>query len=412
MPDHSHDVIIQADARRTRDARRTAWGGLALNVFLATGKILVGTWTGSIAVTADGWNNVSDTFSSIVTIVSTYVAAKPADEQHPFGHARFEYIASSVIALGMLIVAFQLGHKSILRILTPEPPDPSVWMFLALGVSIAVKFGMYLHYRRKGKRLVAPALVAASRDSLADVWATGGILLAMLIFVWFDLNIDGPAGLVVSLLIAWSAIDIIRSTSTLLLGGRPSKRLTNLMQKAILETDPDHILGLHDLVIHDYGPGHIHVSGHVELDRNLSFVEAHVVVDRIERKLRHKYGVHPIMHADPSADNDAAHAELLASLQAVADSIVPGLDVHSLHRFVSDDGTNVAAFDIGVPDRVTMSDDELIRRVRDGVKAFAPDLVLWITLDRGYFSTLSADRPMMRVTAREDAEDEHRPADA
>ncbi|HPX93262.1 MAG TPA: cation diffusion facilitator family transporter [Bacillota bacterium] len=375
--------------------------GLLMNLVLAAAKLVAGYFASSIAITADGWNNLSDSLSSVISIVSIRMTAKPADKKHPFGYARFEYIASSVIALGMLTVAVQVGYRAILRTLSPAPLATDYLTFLALSFSILVKLIQYFFYRAQGKKLVSTVFMAASRDSMADVYATSGVLVATLLYAIFGINVDGPAGLIVSLLIAWSAVSIMRKTATLLIGGKPSSEMTALISEKILGADP-RIVGVHDLIVHDYGPGSLFATAHVELDSRSSFIEAHLIIDCVERMLLRDYDIHLLLHADPYYVDDAEHQALHAQLQAVARELAPGAVIHSLHLFLSDQNVRVASFDVSVPGELAMTEEEFFRAFRDKVRAYDPDLVLWITLDREYMSVVSDDRPNLHVTAGRD----------
>ena len=383
---------------RKKASLRAAITGLLINLLLAAAKLIAGALSGSIAISADGWNNLTDSFSSVISIISIRMAAKPADKKHPFGYARFEYIASSVIALGMLTVALQIGYRSILRIIRPEELETGYLAFLARIFSILMKLIQYLYYRIQGRKLVSTVFIAASRDSMADVFATSGVLIATLLYALFGINVDGPAGLVVSLLIAWSAIDIMRKTATLLIGGKPSSELTGLISSRIMEAD-DRILGVHDLIVHDYGPGSLFATAHVELDSRESFLEAHLIVDCVERKLLREFDIHLLLHADPYYRDDAEHTSIHSEIKRVANEIAPGAVVHSLHLFLSDQGSQVASFDVSVPGLLPLDEDAFFSSFREKMALYDPQLILWITLDQEYMSVVSDDRPNLRVTS-------------
>ncbi len=391
---------LTAGERRERGLR-VAVIGLGMNVLLAAAKLAVGVLSGSIAILADGWNNLTDSFSSVVSIASIRLAGKPADRKHPFGYARFEYIASSVIALGMLTVAIQIGYRSLQRIFQPELLETGPLTFAALLVSLLVKLIQYAYYRVKGRQLVSTVFMAASRDSLADVFATGGVLIATSLYAFYGINVDGPAGLIVSLLIAWSAIDIMRKTATLLIGGKPSAELTELISSKILESD-DRIHGVHDLIVHDYGPGSIFATAHVELDSRESFLEAHLIVDCVERRLLREYDIQLLLHADPHYQGDAEHNDLHERIEAVAQEIAPGAVVHSLHLFLSDKDVRVASFDVSVPGPLPVKETEFFAAFREKMAQYDKELVLWITLDQEYLSVVSDDQPDLQVTADRD----------
>ncbi len=378
--------IAAQDGREARERKsqgiKAAMLGISLNIFLAVSKILAGYLSGSVAISADGWNNVSDAFSSLVTMLSFVYSSKPADQEHPFGHARAEYIASSIIALGMLVVGLALGRHSIQRIITPQDLDFGVLSFLSLGVSIAVKGFLYLFYSRRDRHLCSPAMRASAKDSLADVVTTLAVLFSTILFAVWGINVDGLTGLLVSVFILWSAIDIMRNMVNRLMGSPPSKELEQHIIDEILGTDP-RIVGLHDLLLHDYGPGNLHASAHVEVDSKLSFVSAHLLLDRIERKFYEDYGLDIVLHADPTTVKDPLSDQLSELLHKTACDIDPNLNVHDLQQFET--ATEyILAFDISLPDNLTQSDDDIRDKFRAAVKAKYPELTLYIAVERAY----------------------------
>lgn len=398
MSKGGRDFVLAPSRSRQKKGLKAAVIGLFMNIFLAVLKLVIGALSGSIAISADGWNNLSDSFSSVVSIVSLSMSSKPADKEHPFGHARFEYIASSVIAIGMLIVAFQLGYRSILRIITPQPLETDIWTLVALFVSIGVKLFQYFFYRSRGKKLVSTVLLSASQDSLADVWATSAVLASTAAYAIWGLNIDGPTGLLVSFLIAWSAFEIIREMATLLVGSKPPAQLTEMITERILETD-DRILGVHDLIVHDYGPGRVHATAHIDLDSRESFLEAHLIVDRIERKLKRDLDIELLIHADPANIQDEAYQEVLEQLQKVTASIGKGFDIHSFHLFHTEDGKRVASFDIHGNESCELADEEVFDLIHKKMADYDEDIILWITLDREYTCAVHYESPDAEVTS-------------
>lgn len=378
-----HDFVLSPSQNRQRENVKAAIIGMFMNILLAALKIFIGAISGSIAIMADGWNNLSDSLSSIVSIISLSMASKPADKEHPFGHARFEYIASSVIAIGMLIVAVQLGYQSILRTITPQPLETDIWTLVALFASIGIKLFQYFFYRFRGRKIISTVLLSAAQDSLADVWATSGVLASTAAYAIWGFNIDGPAGLLVSFLIAWSAIGIIREMVTLLIGSKPPAELTETIIERILETDR-RILGVHDLIVHNYGPGRIHATAHVDLDSRESFLETHLIVDRIERKIKRDLDIELLVRADPANIQDEAYAEVLKQLEEVTASIAHGFDIHSFHLFHTEDGKLVASFDIHEKGPCALSDTEVFDLIHKKMHEHNENIILWITLDREY----------------------------
>lgn len=378
-----HDFVLSPSRKRQKENMKAAILGMFMNILLAVLKTIIGVISGSIAILADGLNNLSDSFSSVVSIVSLSMSSKPADKEHPFGHARFEYIASSVIAIGMLIVALQLGYRSLLRTITPQEMETDIWTIVALFVSIGVKLFQYFFYRYRGRKIVSTVLLSAAQDSLADVWATSGVLASTAAYAFGGFNIDGPAGLLVSVLIAWSAIGIIREMVTLLIGSKPPVELTETITERIMETDR-RILGVHDLIVHNYGPGRVHATAHVDLDSRESFLEAHLIVDRIERKMKRDLDIELLVRADPANIQDETYTEVLKQLEEVTASIDHGFNIHSFHLFHTEDRKLVASFDIHENGPSGMSDTEVFDLIHQRMRDHHDNIILWITLDREY----------------------------
>ncbi|NLC27011.1 MAG: cation transporter, partial [Fastidiosipila sp.] len=333
---------------------RAAVLGICLNLFLAAGKLVAGYLSASVAITADGWNNVSDAFSSVVTMLSFFYSSKPADKEHPFGHARVEYIASSIIALAMMLVGLTLGRRSIQRIITPEQLDFTLLSFLALGISIAVKTFLYFYYQTRANRLGSPSMHASAKDSLTDTVSTSAVLLSSIFFAVWGINLDGLTGLNVSAFILWSAINIMRKMINRLMGSPPSSELKQYIINEILKTDSK-ILGVHDLLLHDYGPGNMHASAHVEIDSKMSFVSAHLLLDHIERRFFEEFGLEIVLHGDPTSLKDPLNQELSQLLQETASGIDPKAKVSNMQQFKTSD-EHILSFDLLLPDTDNHSD--------------------------------------------------------
>jgi|BioPla2DNA2_1021312.scaffolds.fasta_scaffold00089_34 cation diffusion facilitator family transporter len=398
---HQHFAIKTSNARRKTLSTRAILIGLAINVLLAVFKLIIGRMSGSLAISADAWNNVSDAASSMVSLISIILSAKPADEKHPFGHARFEYIASMVIAIAMLIVAFQFGRTSIERIISPIDLTTDVWTFVVLIASILLKILQFIIYRKWGRKIQSPILLASSKDSIADVYITSGVVASAILYAAFGFNLDGPVGLIISIAIGWSAIEIILNAATLLIGSRPSKELTLFLQEKILKSDP-RILDMHDLIVHDYGPGRVFATAHVELDSQELFPEVHLITDRIERKMKRDYGINLLLHAEPSYPHDEAYTELLGRLDNAAKEIIPNAVVHSLFLFKSQDGKPIAAFDVDIDDKTTIDNKTFFSKMQQKMVTCDPNLNLWITIDREYTSHLTEESPSSYFTLNDD----------
>ena len=381
---------VEARERKSQGVR-AAILGISLNIFLAISKLLAGYLSGSVAISADGWNNDSDAFSSVETLFSFVYSSTPADKEHPFGHARAEYIASSIIALGMLIVGLSLARQSIERIITPEDLSFDLISYLSLGFSIAVKGFLFFFYQARANRLSSPAMRASAKDSLADTLATLAVLFSTIAFTLWGVNLDGLAGLIVSVFILWSAIDIMRNMINRLIGSPPSNELENHIIDEIMESDP-RIIGVHDLLVHDYGPGNMHASAHVEIDSKISFIAAHLLLDRIERRFYDEYGLELVLHADPTSLKDPLSKELEELLYQAAHSIDEKVDVHDLQQFETEN-ESILAFDVSLPDEIEIDDDEVRQTFRDSIAHAHPELQLIIAVERAYQTSSTEQIP-------------------
>ena len=289
---------------------RTAYGmlasvvGILCNVFLFAVKILIGLIMGSIAVTADAFNNLSDAASSVISFVGVKMASKPADDEHPFGHGRMEYIAAFIVAFLVIQVGFSLFQTSIGKLRNPEDIAFDLLPFLILVLSIGIKLWMASYNRRLGKRIYSKVMKATAADSLGDVITTSATAASILISHFAGVNVDGIAGLLVSVLVMWSGVSIFRDTLEPLVGEAVDPEL--YQQITDLVESYDGILGTHDLIVHNYGPGKSMASIHAEVPRNVDIEDSHEIIDRAEREVARKLGILLVIHMDPLAVEDEA----------------------------------------------------------------------------------------------------------
>ena len=276
--------------------------GIVCNVLLFAGKLLAGTLCGSVSVTADAVNNLSDASSSLVTLLGFRLAARPADEKHPYGHARMEYLSGLAVAVMILVIGVELVKSSVQKILHPEAVEFSVLTAAVLTGSILLKLWMALFDRKLGRKISSAALTAAAADSRSDVIATGAVLLACVIGRLTGLMIDGWAGLLVALFILWSGVGVVKDTVDPLLGAKPDEALVRAI--AYLMTSHVNILGFHDLMVHDYGPGRRFASVHAEIDHRIDPLVAHEILDEIERQAKRDLHVDLVIHYDPIVTDD------------------------------------------------------------------------------------------------------------
>lgn len=339
--------------------------GIALNVLLFLCKMLAGARAGSIAITADALNNLSDVGSSVVTLAGFRIAGAKADEAHPFGHGRVEYIAGLIVSLAMLVMGFELIKTSVEKIVSPVPVQFSHLTVLLLIASILVKLYMYCYNRRIGGRIDSAALHAAALDSVSDAAATGVVLLAMLVGKWTGRNVDGWAGLLVALFILYSGIVSAKETISPLLGQKPSQAYVNGIERLVLQNEE--IIGMHDLVVHDYGPGRVMVTLHAEVPADGNLIHLHDTVDNIEKALRLEMGCTAVIHMDPVVRNDEQTNRLRAEVVRIAHGIDPSLSVHDFRVVAGHTHTNLV-FDVVVPYRFSMSNDAVKREIESRVR--------------------------------------------
>jgi cation diffusion facilitator family transporter len=319
--------------------------GIVCNLLLFLGKITAGLLSGSVAIAADGWNNLSDAASSIVTLVGFRFSRKPADAHHPYGHARAEYLSGLCVAVLILFIGVELAKSSLGKIFTPEPVElTAVTIFVLVG-SIAMKLWMALFVGKLGKLIGSKTLEATSADSRNDVITTSAVLVSCLIGRFFGVDIDGWSGLAVAAFILWSGYGIARETMSTLLGEQ-DRELAEKLTALVLRHRG--ILGIHDLLIHDYGPGRCFASAHVELSAEEDPLVCHEIIDHLECDALRELNVHLVIHHDPVAVNDAEWGRLRSVVEAAAAGVDARLSVHSF-RLVRGRGMPRLVFDLAVP---------------------------------------------------------------
>ena len=319
--------------------------GILCNLLLFAGKVTAGWLCGSVAIAADGWNNLSDAAASIVTLAGFRFSRKPADAHHPYGHARAEYLSGLCVAVMILFIGVELAKTSVSKILNPEPVEFSAVTFWVLVASIGLKLWMSLFVGKLGKLIDSGTLAATSADSRNDVVATSGVLAGCLISRYFRVEIDGFVGLAVAVFILWSGFGIARETMSTLLGEQDPVLAEKLRALVLRHRG---ILGIHDLLIHDYGPGRCFASAHVELSAEEDPLVCHEIIDHLECDALRELNVHLVIHHDPVAVNDAEWASLRELVETVVNAVDEKLTVHSF-RVVRRHGKTGLVFDLAVP---------------------------------------------------------------
>jgi len=372
----------------TRDPSvRRAYGmlssicGIALNVLLFAIKYVAGTLSGSIAITADAFNNLSDAGSSVITLVGFKLAGASPDTEHPFGHGRIEYVSGFAVSILILFMGYELAKSSIEKIITPEPIVSDTLTLVILAVSILIKLYMYAYNRRLGKKLNSGAILATAADSVSDCVATGVILAATLFTRYTGVVIDGWCGIAVAIFILRAGILAAKDTLSPLLGQPPSPELVSEIESTVLN-HPE-IIGIHDLIVHDYGPGRMMITLHGEVPGNGDLNLLHDVVDSIERELSEKFGCLATIHMDPLAYDDEKTLTLLNELRDIAASIDPKISVHDFRMVVGPTHTNLI-FDVVVPYHFKLSDQEVADRFSEAVAARYKNYFCVLNVEKSY----------------------------
>ena len=375
------------DADNTRDARvREQYGvlsgavGIACNVFLFALKLVIGFLTGSISIAADAFNNLSDGLSCLISIVGFKVSGKAPDAKHPFGYGRTEYIAGLIVAFIIVLVGVEFLKTSFDRIIHPEPVAFSVVLLVILAVSMLVKLWMGAFNSKIGGRIESPVLMAAGQDSRNDVVTTAVVVLGMVAGRFTTLPVDGYVGLLVALFIIWAGIGIVRDTVAPLLGEAADPEVARNIEEIVRESD--YIVGVHDLIVHNYGAGRSLASLHAEVPSDSDFVAVHEVIDEAEKRVWQRTGVYLVIHMDPIDVNN----EHVTALRAQVDGVLQEIDEKlSMHDFRVVDGARQInlIFDVVVPYSYGENDKrELLMKIYDRLKAIDVRYNPVVTLDR------------------------------
>lgn len=326
--------------------RLAGFTGIICNLLLFLGKLTVGWLANSVSIIADAINNLSDASSSVVTLLGFKMAQQPADAEHPYGHARYEYLSGLVVAALILIIGFDLAKSSFQKILHPEAVEFSAATFVVLVLSIAVKLWMAGFFRSLGKRIHSTTLQATSVDSRNDVVASTAVLLGCAVGYFFHVNIDGIIGLAVAVFILYSGVDIARETISPLLGKQADPELIDRITQLVLSHEK--ILGIHDLLVHDYGPGQCFATVHAELSAEEDPLECHDIIDDIERDALEQMNVHLVIHYDPVVLNDEEWNTMREIMDEIIVKVDPKLSMHDF-RVVRSSKKTKLMFDLAVP---------------------------------------------------------------
>ncbi|MBR6780330.1 MAG: cation transporter [Clostridia bacterium] len=320
--------------------------GIACNILLCVMKLLIGSLTGSIAITADAMNNLSDATGSIVTLIGFKMAEKPADEEHPYGHARSEYLSALAVAALILIIGFELAKTSVDKIIHPTEVEFTVPAAVVLVISVLLKMWLFLFNRRLGKEIRSNALLATAADSRNDAIATSAVLLCSVVSLFTSLPLDGIVGLAVALFILYSGVSLGKETISPLIGESGDSELHELIVGMI--ENEEKVLGYHDLLVHDYGPGQRFASCHVEMDSREDAMFCHELIDNLERRCLQEHNVHLVIHYDPVVTDDEELSELRDTVLQLLQTQDARISVHDF-RMVRGEGHTNLIFDIVLP---------------------------------------------------------------
>lgn len=383
--------IFVKDYKNTSDPKvRERYGkfagivGIISNAVLCAMKILVGLFAGSIAIMADGINNLADASSSIITLIGFKLAAAPEDKDHPYGHARIEYLTGLFISVLIIVLGLQLLNSSFRKVLHPDPLSFSYITVVILVIAIIIKIWQALFNIGIGKKINSVALMATGADSRNDVIATSAVLVSIFIGKLFHIQLDGYMGCLVALFIVWSGIQLIRETSSPLLGEAPDEDLVRAIEEGVLSHDG--VIGIHDLVVHNYGPGKIFASIHIEVDAKGDLMESHDMIDNIERDIKEGLHIEFTAHMDPVELDNPLISQLY---KEIIQTIQPLEGVHSIHdlRIVPGKTHTNIIFDAVLTPSCQMSEDEISQLVDAKIKQIDPTYFVVITFDKSYTET-------------------------
>lgn len=353
--------------------------GIILNIILFIIKIIIALISGSVSIISDAFNNLSDASSSVITLIGFKMSSKPADKEHPFGHQRIEYICAFIISIIILFIGVELGVSSYKKILNPSEFEFNYIMIIVLCITIFVKLWMGLFYRKTGKKISSLSLKASSKDSINDVISTSIIILGLIIGKLCDVNLDGYLGILISIYIIIGGIGLIKETIDKLIGGTPDIELIEKIKKDLLKEEQ--ILDVHDVLYHYYGGGKIYVSLHAEIDSSTSLIEAHNIVDKLEKGIKKDYGVELVIHIDPILLNDELLTDIHSKLKPIIKSIDKILSFHEL-KVKNKKDKIIICFDLQVPFDFKLSNEELYNLINKKLKEINSSYRASITFDK------------------------------
>lgn len=374
--DNAKDVTVRNNA-----GSAAGIVGIICNVLLCAAKGLIGLAAGSVSIVADALNNLADAASNIISLMGFRLASRPADTDHPYGHGRYEYLSGLVVSAMILVVGVELMKSSVGKIINPEPVEFSWVLVIVLALAIVVKLWMAAFNKSVGEHINSQTLIATGIDSRNDVISTAAVLVAALVSHFTGYELDAFMGVGVAAFILYSGIGLLRETIDPLLGRPPEPELVKLLEEKTM-AHPE-VLGVHDLMVHDYGPGRIFASLHAEVAAEADVLESHDVIDQIEAEFRTQDNIEVTIHLDPIVTNDPRVAENRAWVSELVKTIDPSLMIHDFRMVPGESHTNLI-FDVVLPFEVPLTPEQLKKRIGELVKAEKPDHFCVIQVDRPF----------------------------
>ncbi len=366
---------------------RQAYGNLAsiiaiiINFLLFVAKFIVGTFANSVSIVADSVNNLSDMGSAVISAISFKLALKPADKEHPYGHARIEYLSALAVGIIIILLGFELGKSSIKAIFYPIKTTFSLTTVIILVMSVLAKLWLSLFNKKLGKKIESELMLATAADSLSDVLSTTAVLVSTVLSLFLPFSLDGIMGTIVSILILVSGIGIIKDTINKLLGDAPSKELVDKITDFVMSYDG--IIGVHDLMIHDYGPGRCFVSLHAEVSSKVNVIESHDLIDDIERDIKEKENIFLVLHMDPIATENKELQLMIKEISDFLKTIDKNLSLHDFRAVGGATHTNLV-FDVVIPYSLEISDSEILAKINAFVEETYEDAYAVVTFDHSF----------------------------
>lgn len=353
--------------------------GIVLNILLSAGKFITGALSGAVSITADGFNNLTDAVSAGVMLAGYRISGAKADKKHPFGYGRTEYVAGFLMAAAIIVVAVELIQESVRKIIRSSGLETGPAVFAVLLVSVAVKLYMGCYNLSISRKINSTAMKATAKDSFSDAAATGGVLVSMAVFSITGVNIDGITGVLVGIFIMISGLSAFRDAADLLIGEKPDEELVKQVEQVAREDE--NVMGVHDITVHNYGPGQSTVTLHVELPSDMAFSEAHSAADRIERAIKEKTGCEAVVHMDPVDVNNHMLHQLKRQLKIFLKTIDRNITFHDL-QIIRNDDEGVISLDLVIPYDFSGNDNEVMQEVLKMLHYTFPDFAAAVKIDK------------------------------